>query len=69
MLSYALYAFAMLLYALIHKLSPKINNKTAGHVFTGFTLRKPVKTAKTFHNTLHITLQTQHTRVFQIGFR
>ena len=33
----------MLLYALIHKLSPKNNNKTAGHVFTGFTLRKPVK--------------------------
>ena len=43
--------FGMLLYALIHvlwalkaKVSPNNNKKlTAGHMFTGFSLRKPVK--------------------------
>ena len=46
--------YRMLLYALRAKVSE--NKKSAGHTFTGFYLRKPVKTKflKNPHGVLHI---------------
>ena len=54
-----LYALIYVLWALKAKVSPKL---TAGHVFTGFSLRKPVKNEKAVElkTPVHLSCDNRH---------